>query len=125
MSIDGREVEELLESCGFMRTRTTKKVVEYRSSTNAKTIYFRTEIGIPRYIRIVVNPLDAVMPLLAVPGVTINESNEFQHGSNMTAFPKQRNDGVDKIHYGRALNIDSMASLAAFASAFHRLPSNV
>ena len=121
MSIQRSEVEKALEASGFERTHATKKVVEYRCRSNNKIFYFRTEIGLPEYIRIVVHPSDDHSPLAAVPGVSINSPKEFQHGSNMKAFPKRKNEGEDEIHYGRAFNIASLLALTAFARAFNAL----
>ncbi|SOD42225.1 hypothetical protein [Nitrosovibrio sp. Nv4] len=121
MSIDRSEVENLIERSGFVRSHETKKVVEYRSSHNGKVFYFRTEIGLPEYIRLVVHPHEEIAGLIALTGVTANSPKEFQHGSNMSRFPKKMNRGKDEIHYGRALNVSSLTALSDLASAFHKL----
>lgn len=121
MSIQRTDVERVLEASGFERVHSTKKVVEYRSGQNGKIMYFRTEIGLPEYIRIVTHPSEVVGSLLAVSGVSVNSLKEFQHGSNMTTFPRRKNGGEDEIHYGRALNVASLSALSAFAAAFHKL----
>lgn len=121
MSIDRSEVEKLMDRSGFVRLHETKKVVEYRSSHNGKVLYFRTEIGLPDYIRLVVHPDEEIAELIALRGVAANSPKELQHGSNMSRFPKKMNEGKDEIHYGRALNVSSLAALGNFASAFHKL----
>jgi hypothetical protein len=110
-----------MERSGFVRSHETKKVVEYRLSHNGKVFYFRTEIGLPEYIRLVVHPGEEIAELIALSDVVANSPKEFQHGSNMSRFPKKMNEGKDEIHYGRALNVSSLAALADFSSAFHKL----
>lgn len=121
MAIYRSEVENSMTRNGFLHSHETKKVVEYRSSFNGKVVYFRTEIGLPEYIRLVVHPYDEIAGLVALSGVTVNSPKEFQHGSNMTCFPKKLNKGKTEIHYGRALNVSSLAALSGFASVFHKL----
>lgn len=121
MLIERLDVEKTIETREFIRSHTTKKVVEYRSSRNGKTLYFRTELGLPQYIRVVIDPLEDPTPFLTIRGVLVNSPKEFQHGSNMTAFPKRKNRGDDEIHYGRAFNISSLSSFAKFLDAFHLL----
>lgn len=120
MAIDITDVAQRLESNGFARGHETKKVVEFKSKTNGKALYFRTERGLPNYIRLVIHPFDDVSPLLIISGVEANK-NEFEHGSNMLRFPKKKYKGKDDIHYGRALNIFSLAALTEFSTAFHHL----
>jgi predicted GNAT family acetyltransferase len=121
LTIDRTDVQDSLEHNGFERTHETKKMVEYRSRSNGKYIYFRTEIGLPEYIRFVIHPSEPLSKLTAVTGVTVNSPKEIQHGSNMTQFPKRKNRGVDEIHYGAALNVATASALKPFADAFHRL----
>jgi len=121
MSIDRSEVENLMQRSGFVRSHETKKIVEYRSSHNGKVLYFRTGIGLPEYIRLVIHPNEEITELIAVDGVAANSPKEFQHGSNMSRFPKKMNKGRDDIHYGRALNLSSLTALSHFASSFHKL----
>lgn len=121
MTIDRVEVENFLERNGFERTHQTKKVVEYRSRSNGKHFYFRTEMGLPRYIRLVVDPSLPLAPLTALAGVALNSPKQLQHGSNMTQFPKRKNNGTDEIHYGVALNLSTVSAIEPFADVFHRL----
>ena len=121
MSIKRDEVEKIIEANHFARTRATKKVVEYRSERSGKVFYFRKDIGLPIYVRIVTHPNQDVSTLLALDGVVQNPQKEFQHGSNMMAFPKEVHEGKEEIHFGRALNIDSLAALTAFSSTFHHI----
>jgi hypothetical protein len=121
MSIERQDVEKVFQQSGLERVRFTKKVVEFRSCRNGQVLYFRTDIGLPNYIRLVVHPTHKHDHLAALEGVRINAPKEFQHGSNMTSFPMRRNGGVDEIHYGRAMNVASLEALSRFASAFHEV----
>ena len=121
MSIKSADVEESFEANGFRRTHRTKKVVEYQSITNGKYIYFRTEIGLPEFIRVVVHPEESLTTLTAHGGTIINTPKDLQHGSNMTRFPKRKHTGVDEIHFGKALNVASLLALNTFAKNFHAL----
>jgi hypothetical protein len=112
------DVEQALDTAGLERVRSTKKVIEYRSKNSNRVFYFRTEIGLPGYVRVVIHPEETHCELTSIAGVDVNSPKEFQHGSNMSKFPKRKNDGVDEIHYGRALNIGSMVALERFASVF-------
>lgn len=118
MGISREEVQDVLESSGLQKVRQTKKVAEYRSPASGQVLYFRHEIGLPEYVRVVIHPGLPHGRLTAIEGVAVNEPKEFQHGSNMTAFPKRKNQGADEIHYGRALNVSSLEALQRLAVAF-------
>ena len=120
MSMRSEDVERMLKDSGLERTRSTKKLVEFRSPGTDRFLYFRSEIGLPGYIRVVIHPTEPYEDLTALAGVEVNSPKEYQHGSNMTVFPKRKNKGVDEIHYGRALNIDSLCALERFAKLFRK-----
>lgn len=84
-------------------------------------LYFRTGIGLPEYIRLVVHPDEEIAELIALRNVAANSPKEFQHGSNMSCLSKKMNEGKDEIHYGKALDVSSLAALSNFSSAFHKL----
>lgn len=121
MSINQSDVESILDAAGLVRRRSTAKVMEYATAGGRHILYLRKDIGLPGYVRVVVHPNLDIAPFTALPGVALNSPKEFQHGSNMTAFPKRRNEGADEIHYGRALNITSVEALERFAKVFSRL----
>lgn len=120
MPFDQQEVENVLEKNGFTKSKTTKKIGEFRSSLNGKYIYLRHK-NLPNQIRLVVDPREPKELFRDINGVV--EASKFEHGSNMTQFPKRKNTGIDQIHFGIAHNISSIDALVDFATAFHKLPS--
>ena len=120
-SISQNDVEKMFEKSGFSQNLANQKIIEYKSNKNGKIVYLRLDHGLPRYMRVVVNPDEMPTKLVAIDGVEINEKNEFQHAGNMTAFPKRVNKGTAPIHYGRAFHINSVKTLGDFLTAFHKL----
>lgn len=120
MNFYSTKIENIFDSNRFQKMRETKKVVEYKSVTNGKYFYFRRDIGLPNYIRVVINPNEVHLNLVNSSDVSVNKT-EFQHGSNMLQFPKRINGGEKEIPYGRALNIKSENGLTNFISSFHAL----
>ena len=118
MKIEETKIIQLFKSNNFLLSNQTKKLIEFRSSRNNQYIYFRKDIGLPNYIRVVIHPELEYVKLLDISGVEINK-NEFQHGSNMKKFPKRINKGECLINYGRAINIDSESSCHKFCEVFH------
>lgn len=120
MHFHSSKIENMFETNKFQKTKETKKVVEYKSVTNGKYLYFRKDVGLPDYIRVVINPNEVHLDITKSNDISINRT-EFQHGSNMTRFPKRINGGEKEIPYGRAINIHSELGMVNFINNFHAL----
>lgn len=106
-----------IEGLGYHPTKQTKKVVEYRSTRQARVLYLRVDQGFPSRADVVVHPDSASEPLRALPGVTPH-ANVFRYGSNFGLFPKRLNTGAAPQHYGKLFHVDGLNALAAFCRAY-------
>ena len=110
------DVDTFLQANGFLPTGATGKVIEYRSGALGRFIYFRFDVGLPGYARIVIHPSEDAKRFHFIEGVKVLEDMRF--GNAMKQFPKKKRTSDKEIHYGRALNISTFGALEAFSTAF-------
>jgi len=116
MDIDA--VREIFTAQRYARTRDTAKLDEYRAPTTGQFLYFYKERDLASSIQVVVHPDLKFESFLDLPGVTCPKPEQFRHGSNMRQFPRRKHRGEGETPYGRALEIDSLETLARFLQFF-------
>jgi len=115
MAIDINSIREIFTSHGYVPTHDTAKLQEYQSPTNVQFLYLNKDRAT---IQIVIDPGLSIDSFLELPGVSTKGAEKFYHHSNMRQFPKRQHGGEDKAHYGRALEIESLETLARFLQFF-------
>lgn len=118
MAMDVDSIRKVFTAQSYPRTRDTKKRDEYQAPATGHYLYFSKEHDLTSSIQVVIHPHLKLEPFLDLPGVSCPKPDEFHHGSTMRQFPKRKNHGEDEIHYGRALKIDSLETLARFLQFF-------
>lgn len=121
MSILASDAEKSFLANNYERCSATTKVIEFASRINARRIYLRLGQGFPSHADVVVHPEVDAEPLLRIEGVEHNKRVEFRHGDHMTSFPKHIHGGEKPVHYGRALQVNSVFALNNLCEAYHRL----
>lgn len=106
---------------GYIHTHETKKRDEFQAPFCGQFLYLFKERDLTSFMQIVIHPDLKFEPFLSLPAVTFPRPDGFHHGSNMRQFPKRKNRGKNEIHYGKALEIDSLEALARFLQFFKAL----
>jgi predicted ATPase len=100
---------------GYTCTRETAKLDEYQAPTTGQFIYHNKERAT---IQLVIDPGLNLKPFIELSGVSLKGVEKFYHHSNLRQFPKRKNRGKNEVHYGRALEIDSLDALTSFLQFF-------
>jgi hypothetical protein len=118
MAISLSDAQHAFHRAGFSITSITKKLDEIRSAKTGRIVYMYTDQGFPDHADVIVHPETDPARLLSILNVEPNERVEFRFGSNMRAFPKHLNEGVDEQHFGRALYVYSPEAIVALCRAY-------
>lgn len=97
----------------FVITRDNVKATEFQSTINNQYVYFITQVGLPRYIKIVVHP--------DIDFTRLGYSKEgTYHSSNMRRYPMKKHMGRKEIPYGIPFHL-SLQELDDFLGKFNKL----
>ena len=97
-------VDELLLECGFVLSAKKAHANEYRYKDIV--LYSVPAVG----NNLVVSPEDYIFLKEYV--------CKKYHNSNLTAYPKESNNGENKIHYGYKVEFDNSLSLKRFLNGY-------
>ena len=105
------KIRTAITDIGYKQTKENKKLEEFESP-NDQVIYLYKNQPSKDGLLLVIHPELDCEPLIATPGVSINEKKQMRKGSNMKRYPIQTSANAENpIFYGRVLRIADISAL--------------
>ncbi|RWZ55336.1 hypothetical protein EQV77_11885 [Halobacillus fulvus] len=99
------QVIEEIEQVHYKMTNESTKSVEFEHRTNGEVVYLLPN----QELTIVLDPVSVRRDSRLK-----ERSTGINHNTSLRTFPKRKNQGVSKIHYGYAFKFQSKEEMAAF-----------
>ena len=122
LDVSAKDVPQLvsqIRNAGYRSTKETKKLTEFESPTG-EVVYLVKTTSRLNSINLMVHPYFQRSMLHGLQGVA-DISREYRFHSNMTRFPKRKNNGESETAHGWQVRVDTVGGLGAFLEAFARL----
>ena len=83
MTITLFDAQKTIEENHFSQSRSTSKIIEYKSKSNGRVLYLRLGQGFPQHADIAVHPEVDVSGFVKIDDVKLHK-NVFRYSSNMS-----------------------------------------